>query len=430
MPHRPSRASVNAELFPRFLASIYRTAHRIEDPDFALAQDPDIYEKLDRDAVVKHAKQIRKHDVAGKRWMMEPGDKSDEAQMRADIEAGWVDSIPRFRSSLRNLAEAFWRGVSIAHMPLVKKKLALGDGVERTWIVPEHLKDIDKRSRRIIPVTEGDRVKIRLEIASPIDGQFRPPKRPERFIIHLYDNTADRFGHGHGLADACYFYASSLMELRVTGVKGAKRWAEGFLIAKIERGAKAEDGRPNTTVQRLWREALQVAQANHILTMDKEDEVEVLDGPQTAGAVVELMNWHKEAITQLILSSVLPSGGGADVGSNARAEVEDKTSDKVKDFDRALLSETLNLDMMGLLRDMNRPQLRSMGLDRVPEPELLLLDGERVPSIEDAQALSTMGYPLSKRQLADVSGWDIAEEPDDILEAPEAAPVPGGGLFG
>ena len=64
-----SRA-INSRLYATALAMAYRNGVEVYDPDYALAQDPEYWEKVQRDATIKHAIEGRLHSVAGREWSM------------------------------------------------------------------------------------------------------------------------------------------------------------------------------------------------------------------------------------------------------------------------------------------------------------------------------------------------------------------------
>ena len=143
-----ARANPNQELYVRALSSIYRYGFRIYDPDFALAQEPDPYEKCRKDPVVAQAIDIRLHGVAGRRWRVMPGGREKEDRELAMIVEDAIGSIVGFAEARYEMAQAVIRARSYAYIQGHRQRVRLGEAPAAKWWVPLSLKDIDRRRFR------------------------------------------------------------------------------------------------------------------------------------------------------------------------------------------------------------------------------------------------------------------------------------------
>jgi len=79
------------------------------EPSYAEFEDPEFFEKIQRDAEIKRLLDYRSQLVASERWFLEPGGDSREDRMLANIITGIIKKIPRFQAKRALLARAFWQ---------------------------------------------------------------------------------------------------------------------------------------------------------------------------------------------------------------------------------------------------------------------------------------------------------------------------------
>ena len=140
--------SYTTDLYTQALSSIYTYWDRVRDPSYALAQDVDIFEIMQRDPKVHQGVQDRLTSVAGPDWRIYPFNNSkDEKDVAL---AKLVDDafrfIPHFADARMRLATAIFRGQSCELMTGKRKLMRLGmmQTAEPVWMFNE-MKNIDPR---------------------------------------------------------------------------------------------------------------------------------------------------------------------------------------------------------------------------------------------------------------------------------------------
>ena len=139
-----------------------------------------------------------------------------------------------------------------------------------------------------------------------------------------------------------------------------------------------------------------------------------------------------EAITRIVLNSVLPSGQASGAGSLARAGEEGKTTDDVMDAERDLLDDVVTERIVRLMDRLNAPMWAELGLVAAPCPRFSSVadeheNPEMVASVYEAA--QRIGLKVSRSEAH--RRLKIAEPKDeaDVLEAPKP-PAPTFGGFG
>ena len=147
----------NDHLYNLALYSAWNLREWINDPDYAQGKDPEVWEKIQRDAIIAQAIRHRLHAVAAPTWTIEPaGDTTDEKDLAGLVEDAFRTCIEGFQDARINLATAIFRGSSLAYIQGERKNLQLGKwgGMidskmpAMEWWVPQHIQHIDKRRFR------------------------------------------------------------------------------------------------------------------------------------------------------------------------------------------------------------------------------------------------------------------------------------------
>ena len=142
------------QLYISQMRSIYGSDIEIPDPDYGLAQDPYIYQKIMRDPVIASALFQRFHSVAGNEWHMEPASDSPEDKAAASLMEELFGHISKFDQALYELASAILKGRSYAYLTGQRKRLKVAGGSMQEWWTPVLMRDIDKRRLRWLPDRE------------------------------------------------------------------------------------------------------------------------------------------------------------------------------------------------------------------------------------------------------------------------------------
>lgn len=422
----------NSELYNRALSSAYRIWTRLYDPDYALSRDPDVWEKLRRDATITQSVDTRLHLVAGRNWHLEPfGDEEGDrkvASMIKDI----LGHIRNFTEARYELAQAIFRARSYAYIEGKPEIRTFGDGKPRTWWVPYRLRDVDRRRIRYRPEHEFDKegnetVKVIQEMWSVIRMQYEPFDKAEQFVKIVYRNEEARLGYGRGLMDSMYFYWWMKAIVWREGLQGLERWSQGILIGKIDSYREGSTAKANETIRDEMYESLHDMRSRHVIVVGKEDEIEVKEGGLAGHQMVmDFIRYMDEKLIALILGSTIPFGGGSGGGSYARAKVEESTTNSLIQFDRDKLDESITDDLVGLIWKLNYKNFVDMGCGDARPPKFRTQPDKR----EDPQGaasiitqLSSIGLPLKKEEVYEKVGFSAPSEGDEVFEGKPKEPV-------
>ena len=212
--------NVNQELYVRALSSAYRQGYRVYDPDYAMSREPDIYEKVRRDAVIAQAIDLRLTSVAGKGYMVQPfsEDRDDDKQV-AKIIGEMLPYVTNFDESRYESAQAIIRARSFQYMRTKRIVESFAKGPKMSWVVPTMMEDIDRRRFRLVPrrgeyiskggdivrsgniVTPGpprEKLRVFWELFSVDRDRWERLARPELFLKLVYNDEEARLGYGRG----------------------------------------------------------------------------------------------------------------------------------------------------------------------------------------------------------------------------------------
>jgi hypothetical protein len=195
--------------------------------------------------------------------------------------------------------------------------------------------------------------------------------------------------------------------------------------------------RTNDDIVDEWITQLQKTRTEHIVVSDSKDEIKIHAGPsQGWQQIQDMLHYIDGSVTQLILSSLLPTGGGDGSGSYARAEIESDTSESIFQSDRRSLSEDIQASLIRQVWRLNQIQLRSMlaeeGLPVTAREPVFRIhqNRNRDPQAEIqviTQALAN-NIPLLKTEVYERIGYTMPNEDGsaDVIEAPAQLPsMPG-----
>jgi hypothetical protein len=379
------------------------TSYRLYDYDYALSRDPEVYERLRRDAVVAFALRYRKLLAAGRDWHLEPSNATDKDRLLVKIFNHLLGEMDYFDMARFNLAEAVIAGSRWAKIQSEQREIVI-DGVAPTkWHVCTRLRDVDKRRFRQYaidledttekvqwgpkhPSADVKTVDIPIRNRKWIWQIYRPLQRiwqeidRDEYVRHVYDDREDTLGYGGGLASELYTYWYAKEVALQHGLQYLERWSQGIIIAKV--ASLRSDGKASfpTSAQRMqdWLTALEKMRSRHILIADAEDDMDVKDAP-TGGwqAALEAIRYLDGAMRVAILGSTLPTSMDVEGGSYALAEVQQDTTEALARFDMIALEETLRRDLLGWLRKKNFNALKQVGLDKCTLPYIRILESRR-----------------------------------------------------
>jgi len=419
-----------SDLYPYALSSVYH-GHRLWDPSYADSRDPDLWERIRRDPVVAAACEIRMHSVASRFWRVIPGGQTSMDEGAASVVEEMVQGIERFAQSRYELAGAVLTARSFAYIEGDRQFGAYGGRFARWW-VPTKITDIDRRRIHHAPVwsTEPDgrrTLRTQMMLWSVTENAWRPIQDLRPFVRHIYNDEEARLGYGRGLIEAVYFYWYAKTIALQKGLRGLERWAEGGFAVGVDGLKAASTTKDNDTIVAAWKDAWKAWFSHYLLVHDKADELKPVPGPSEGHQMVhEWLRYLDDAITRLILGSVLPSGGASEQGSLARAEVEEDTTESLIQYDRILLDDTLTRDLVGCIWFQNRQLFLEM-FPGAKMPKFSSVQEKRSDPTEAAQVVATLhgaGIALREDEVYERTGFTAPGPEDKVL----AGAAPGAGL--
>lgn len=433
------RSIVGPDAYVWALQSAFNAAGgRLYDTSFALGMDPAFDEAMRRDPVVLQAINDRLASVAGKSWTVQPAsDDEDDKRMSSIIES-LLRRIRDFRSARRNLAHAIFDARSYAEVHGDRKfvKLPARDRKSEPetapmW-VPRRMQDIGAKRMRWGILAGGQ---TQLQYASIPSGEWRPVDTSAHMLVSVcYDNREASLGYGRGLREGCYFYMWAKELALREGLQGLERWAQGMVVAKIDSKLGGKLDKESAAVAAEYLDILRKHRGRFGgIAIDKQDEVDV-KWPTGSGQamVTEFVRMMDDALTRLITGALLPSGGGGQVGSLARAEEEGSTIERVTQLDRDVIDEALTHDLIRRLVDVNRPQFAELGLADADYPRFETIQSKTEDPTKNATVVQTAlasGVPLRKDEVYRKLGFTQPGEDDEVFEQELMPPgLPGGSL--
>lgn len=416
-------------LYVHALASAYRGGVQLYDPSVWLGREPELEEKMLRDADIAHAVGYRRHLIAGQRWSVTPRFEGDaRAPMATAVATDLLKNIKQFTSARLNLARAFLSGQRYAMILGRTQVLTIGDGRPRTWWVPTRLKDEDKRIYRTVTShnTQGT-IDAHREKWNINTMQFEPLSNMDAMgvIRHTYQDDEGSLGYGRGLREPLAWWWYAKTQVFNEKLSAVERFAQGILSAKID-GARDDRGQPNTELVTAWRRVLEDMRARHVLVYDKSDQVEHVsmngEGWQLLNDITKEL---KNTIFTLVLGANLTTAAD-DGGSYALAGIQENSTEALVQFDREALEETLTDDLLGYLWFRNHANMVDLGIvDQKPQFTITQEKREDPKERADTAAvLHGMGVDLSLDDLYETTGFRKPDAGEPTLAGQEA-PAPG-----
>lgn len=436
----------NSDLYNHALSSAYNMWGRLYNPDYSLSRDPEIWEKIRRDATIAQAIDTRLHMVAGRTWHCEPGAMEEVDKGAASICDELLRHLKDFTESRLQLATACFRARSYAFIEGKVETRTFGDGQARQWWVPTRLRDIDPRRVDYEPVRYYDedgveRVRVKQQLWSVMREQYEPitPENQRRFIRVIYRNEEARLGYGRGLLDSIYFLWWMKSVVLKEGLQGLERWSQGILIGKVDANREGSTGKTSEAIRDELFESLRDMRSRNVIVMGAEDDIEVRDGGSAGHQMcMDFIKYMDERLLSLILGSVLPFGGAEESGSYARAQIEAETTNSLIQFDRDKLDESITSDLIEFLWVHNYKNFAQLGMANAAPPLFRTDLAARDNPTEAASiitALSAIGLPMKLSEVYRKVGMSPPGHEDEVfvpkvaevVENVQASPLSAGG---
>lgn len=408
----------------------------VDDPDVALASDPDIYAKVMRDPVFATAILQRLHSVAGNEWFAESATDKPEDKAAAAIFEELLTYIKNF-SQARFLLVPVIRGRTYGYCEGKRRKLVVDENKPMDWYIVNRIRDIDKRRIRIFtdntPTENGRDIHLRMTIGEigGYDWVDIPTWAQPALIRAVYQDREERLGMGEGLMTPIYYYFYAKGKVWQEGLQGLERWAQGIVSAKVNLEREGDTGVTNLQVAAEWIDVINEMRSRHALVYGEGDEFQVHETSGTGHQMVtDMLNYCDQAVYRLLTGSVRPGGMDTETGARAAAETEQDTSDILIQYDRGLLDEAFTQYLFKLLWNQNRAIFADLGLKKARMPRFKTAKERH----EDPQAVATVvqtllgaGVPLVKQEVYERAGFRMPAEEEEIFEGQKEQAPPGGG---
>ncbi|HBY62778.1 MAG TPA: hypothetical protein DEH78_23385, partial [Solibacterales bacterium] len=363
-----------------------------------------------------------------------PFNQTPASKISAQVMEELLAFVDNFDSARFNLADAIFRGSTYGYIEGERRVLSLYDGIPRFWWVPTAIRDLTKFRIRQVPKLEGEgknrSVRVDLELWSVAREDWEPLREENRraIIQHLYNDTEERLGYGHGLVDQMYHYWRAKEIVLTENLAAVERFAQGLLIAKIDSARLTETGNPNTAQVENFIAALEKHKARHILAVDKDDEVEMISPSGEGHQLFESMrNYLDNALRTLIIGANLTSSAN-EGGSYALADVQADSTQHLINYDRRILGQSLTRSLVKLVWDLNAENFRQLGLGDALPPRFTIVD-EKIPDskkeAEITQILLAAGVKQKADEVYELCGRTQPGPGDEVIE-PTPAPSPFG----
>jgi hypothetical protein len=432
-------SGTSQELLNDALTSAYRNFSRIYDPSVALQREPDIWEKILRDADFSVAINDRLNNVAGRDWQFEPATDTDEDKAAAELATYSFGKIGNFTMARRGLATGVFRGRAFRKLEGDRLLIAPVIGGRQLdpmlWWCPMRLKDADPNRyayrpvRWIDPETNQERVRVIAQQWNVVSGRWEDWTDYEQYVKVVFSDEEARVGYGRSLVEAAYFYWWFKGIVLKEGVAAIQRWARGLLIASVDASAPGGTDRTSEDVRDDMLTAIEDGRERHAIAIDKNDKIEqLMPSPEGWKMVMDGIRLANDAVTRLFSGSLRPTGGGTGAtGARAQAETESDTSESLRQFDREVIDEAITRDALGLFWRVNWPNLVKSGLAGANKPKFRTMQKKaRDPRAEaDINEIALRsGMSLDADDAYQVIGRKRPKPGDDTIEPrPVAAPA-------
>ena len=437
-----TNANPQAQTFMSLIASVYKSgAPFLYDPDLSRLRDPDTWSKIMVDDDFRPAWMQRLAKVVRREWRMEPADESEPAARKAKL----IEAIIRGGKGLYVARRHFAHAAMWGYAPVWTegtRELAVVDGIIGEWWLPKEFKSLDYR--QIVLKSEATRdpkdgtshVSVIPLMSTIEDGSFLPVNSPECLSLFVWGNdTLDRKGYGRGLDEPVYVLCWVKAAARSIFLQGYEKWANGIVDVAMDAAAHGTTAQDNETVADQHATAVSSMRALGYFIHDKRDEIKILAGNgEGTRSGLDLLRYLGEAITRVVLNSILTSGQASGAGSLARAGEEGQTTDDVLDADRDMIDDVITDRIVKLIDERNEPMWAQLGLSGV-EPGRFSSIGDEDEDPEKfgrvVESAQKAGLKISEDEAYRRFGLRKPAADEKILEAPKPeSPFGPGSPFG
>jgi len=425
--------SVQDQIYDAMLSSSYRTSF-VYDQSYALFKDPDIFEVIMRDASFAGSIDRFQNSVV-RPWRVEApkGTRNPQSKKVARIvEAALRESL-LFDDMRKRLALGRVLGRAYEYCNWEVRNVALAGFPAMDWMVPVSFENIDRRRVRWVPKWGEDGVysgtnegplTTKRHLYSVQRSKWLEMSRDFRdaLIEDIYPMEEARLGTGRGCADMFYIYAYYKAIFLQKLSQGVDRWANGMLVGKIDSSRLASLPKTSGAIQTAMQTVLQTARSEHVIVLDKADEIEVITGGTEGYQMCEGgIRYCDESVERLLNGSIRGSGHGQQNGARAASETESDTSEAFYQPYRQHQDEIVTRDVVGYFwnHPLNKQNLLKCGLGMAEKPHFSSEQIKRKTPLESMQLITAArgaGIPLLKSEVYEDIEKTQPEPGEDVFD--------------
>lgn len=337
----------------------------INPPSYAKKRDEKAFAKMRLDEVVALAIGLRRNLVAGTSWYLEAGD--DESKPLVAVIEALIKRIPNFEEALYKQTLAIFEGVSFLRMTTANTNRNFkitGDSLPRLWWFPQlsHVgadfigRDVEYVKESFADGTDSQRPVYSWSTFDVVADEWLRIENPNHYIRWEYHSDAYSLNYGHSLMDAVYLAWQNKKHLEKQMLQGAKRFAfpwVGIELTPEQMQGGADDESHLTPEQMVarWASAYQSMTAGDLICYGTGSKiVPVAFSGEGATGLLRLIEYYNDKIKELILGASMPTGGGGDNGSLARAAVEAGSTSRLIAQDRQMLESCMQTLIAALVK--------------------------------------------------------------------------------
>ena len=426
------------QVYDYMLSSAYSTAW-VYDQSFALYKDPDIFEVIMRDASFAGSIDRFQNSVVRPYRIESPkGTRNPQSKKAARVVEDAIRQSTMFDDMRKRLALGRVLGRSYEFPTWEKRNCVLGGFPEMEWMVPVHYENVDRRRVRWVPywgedgiysgVQEGPlttkrhlySVKRRLWLE--MSAEFK-----DALIEYIYPMEEARLSTGRGCADQFFIYAYYKAIFLEKMSQGLDRWANGMLVAKIDSTRLSSLPKNSQAIGTSMTTVLQTARSEHVIVLDKADEIEVVNGGMEGHQMcMAAIGYCDESVERLLNGSIRGSGHGQQNGARAAAETESDSSEAFYQPYRQHQDEIITRDIVGYFwnHPVNKQNMLKCGLGIAERPRFSSEQIKKKNPMESMQLIAAArqaGIPLLKSEVYENIEYSEPEPDADVFDGAMAA---------
>lgn len=425
--------SVQDTIYDAMLSAAYSTAW-IYDQSFGLYKDADIFEVVLRDAAFASSIDRFQNSVVRPFHVEAPkGTRNPQSKKAARVVEDAIRQSSLFDDMRKRLALGRVLGRSYEYTRWESKSVTLGGFPAMDWMVPVGFENVDRRRVRWVPQWGEDGIYNGINEGPLTTKRFLYSVQKRRWlemseefkdalIEDIYPLEEARTGTGRGNVDMFYIYAYYKAIFLQKMSQGIDRWANGILVAKIDSSRLSSLPKNSGAIQTAMATVIQTARSEHVIVLDKADEIEVITGGMEGHQMcMDAIKYCDECVERLMNGSIRGSGHGQQNGARAAAETESDTSEAFYQPYRQHQDEIITRDLVGYFwnHPVNKQNLLKCGLGIAEKPHFSSEQIKKKSPIESIQLITAArqaGIPLLKSEVYENIEYSEPEPGEDVFD--------------